>query len=303
MDTDLARIPTPGRDGVEIAAGSSGSSGVVRRVRSFAARWSKVDVLRKAAALSYYAVFSVVPILVIALWIGAQFVDAANLRTHVVSQVGIVLGPAARWLEEAIASAGDFRFGAAALVSFGLLLVGATTALAELESSLDEIFGLEARGDEGWVSLVRARAYALGLIVTLGFLLVVSLFVNGALAASLAWSGAYFGLSERWIALAASEASTFLSAAALFAAVYAWLPSRPIGRRAVVRATLVSATLFTVGRWFLATWLASSDIAESFGAAASLALVLLWFYYSAAIFYTAAILATESSTASRAKRD
>jgi membrane protein len=147
---------------------------------------------------------------------------------------------------------------------------------------------------------VGARAYAFGLILTLGFLLVLSLFANASLTSALHWSGERFGLSGAWVARAISEVSTFLSTAALFAAVYAWLPSRHIGWRAVVRATVVSAALFTVGRWAVATWLVTSEAVSSFGAAASLALVLLWFYYSAVIFYTAALIAAETGIVSPA---
>ena len=256
------------------------------------ARWSEVDVMRKSAALAYYAAFSVVPILVIALWVGALVVDAANLRTHVLAQVGTVFGSStAEWVDAAIAQADDMEGGIAALISIVLLVVGATTALGELKSALDEIFGPGAKRDESWLSLVRARAYALGLILTLGFLLVMSLFANAVFTSVLSWGGTALGLSGAWVARIISEVSTFASTAALFAAVYAWLPSKRIGWRAVLRATLISAALFTIGRWVVSTWLATNEAVSSFGAAASLALVLLWFYYSAVIFYTAAILA------------
>ena len=256
------------------------------------ARWSELDVMRKAAALSYYAAFSVVPILVIALWVGALVVDAANLRTHVLAQVGGLFGPTtAEWVASAISQAGDMKSGIAAIISVVLLIIGATTSLAELKSSLDEIFGSDGKKEESWLSLVRARAYALGLILTLGFLLVMSLFANAALSSAMTWTGDRFGFSGVWVARIIAELSTFISTAALFAAVYGWLPSRHIGWRAVVRATLISALLFSIGRWIVATWLATSEAVSSFGAAASLALVLLWFYYSAVIFYTAAIIA------------
>jgi len=261
-------------------------------VKARIARWSELDVTRKAAALSYYAAFSVVPILVIALWVGALLVDAANLRTHVLAQIGGLFGPTTvQWVDSAIAQAGEMRSGVAALISVVLLVIGATTSLAELKSSLDEIFGNNGVVEESWLSLVRARAYALGLILTLGFLLVTSLFANAALSSAMTWGGERFGLSGVWVARIIAETSTFLSTAALFAAVYGWLPSRHIGWRAVVRATLISATLFSIGRWIVATWLATNEAVSSFGAAASLALVLLWFYYSAVIFYSAAIIA------------
>ena len=272
---------------------------LAERAKGLVARWSEVDVMRKAAALAYYATFSVVPILVIALWVGALVVDAANLRGHVLAQVGTIFGDGtASWVSEAIDQAGEMKGGVAALVSVALLVIGATTSLAELKSSLDEIFGTGKEHEESWLSLVRARAFAFGLILTLGFLLVLSLFANASLTSLLHWGGQRFGLSgAAWVARAISEVSTFVSTAALFAAVYAWLPSRHIGVHAVIRATLISAALFTIGRWVVSTWLVTSEAVSSFGAAASLALVLLWFYYSAVIFYTAAVIAAETGEA------
>lgn len=271
---------------------------LAERAKAFISRWSEINVMRKSAALAYYAAFSVVPILVIALWVGALVVDAANLRGHVLAQVGAIFGEGTTsWVNEAIDQAGDLEGGLAAIVSLVLLVIGATTSLAELKSSLDEIFGTGRTTEESWLSLVRARAYAFGLILTLGFLLVLSLFANASLTSALTWGGERLGLSGAWLARLISELSTFLSTGALFAAVYAWLPSRRIGARAVLRATLISAALFTIGRWVVATWLATSEAVSSFGAAASLALVLLWFYYSAVIFYTAAVLAAESGVA------
>ena len=276
---------------------------LAERAKGLLARWSEVDVMRKAAALAYYAAFSVVPILVIALWVGALVVDAANLRGHVLAQVGTIFGDGtASWVNQAIDQAGEMKSGLAALLSVVLLVIGATTSLAELKSGLDEIFGTGKEHEESWLSLVRARAFAFGLILTLGFLLVLSLFANASLTSVLHWGGERFGLSGAWVARAISEVSTFVSTGALFAAVYAWLPSRRIGVRAVIRATLISAALFTIGRWVVSTWLATSEAVSSFGAAASLALVLLWFYYSAVIFYTAAVIAAETGVAKDVRR-
>ena len=295
MGTTLHDSPSTVREAIDRGLAAGGPIvplGGLAAIKARGSRWSDLDVMRNTAALSNYAAFSVVPILVIALWVGALVVDAANLRSHVLDQVGTIFGPTtAQWVEGALVQAADMEGGIAAIVSVVLLVVGATTVLGELKSSLDEIFGADPATDEGFLSLVKARAYAVGLILTLGFLLVMSLFANAALTAMMSWSGDRFGLSGEVIARIISEVSTFVSTGALFAAVYAWLPSKRIGWRAVLRATLISAALFTIGRWIVATWLATSEAVSSFGAAASLALVLLWFYYSAVIFYTAAILA------------
>jgi membrane protein len=211
-------------------------------VKARIARWSELDVTRKAAALSYYAAFSVVPILVIALWVGALWVDAANLRTHVLAQIGGLFGPTtSKWVDSAIAQAGEMRSGCRGGSSRSCCSSSArrrrspSSSRASTRSS-----ATTASWRRGWLSLVRARAYALGLILTLGFLLVLSLFANAALTSALSWGGERFGFSGRVVARS-SRGLDLRQHRALFAAVYAWLPTRHIGWRAVVRATLISA--------------------------------------------------------------
>ena len=182
--------------------------------------------------------------------------------------------------------------GIAAIVSIVLLVIGATTSLAELKSSLDEIFGSDGeRRRRAGSSLVRARAYALGLILTLGFLLVTSLFANAALVER-------DDLGRRAVrALGRVDRADHRRSVDLrqhrgaLRGCLRWLPSRHIGARAVVRATLISATLSPSAGGSSRRGSRRSEAVSSFGAAASLALVLLWFYYSAVIFYTAAIVA------------
>ena len=255
--------------------------------------WLRSDVFRKSAALAFYTAFSLAPLLVIALWAGSLLVDAETLRQQLLVQLRSLFGDStAQWIDGVLAQTRYERGGVAAFAATALLLVGATTALAELKASLDEIFG---PGDEpaGSISaLVRTRAYALGLIFSLGFLLIVSLFVNATIATlashGLGWLGVGAGLTAR----ITGELSTLLATAALFASIYAWLPSRRIGLRAVLWATGLSAVSFTFGRLVIGEVIANTDV-TAYGAAGAFAVVLLWIYYSAVVFYSAAVLVAE----------
>lgn len=260
--------------------------------------WLRSDVLRKSAALAFYTAFSLAPLLVIALWAGSLLVDAAALRQQLLMQLRDLFGPTtAEWIDGVLAQTRYEGGGLAAMAATALLLVGATTALAELKASLDEIFG---RGDTpgGSISaLVRSRAYALGLIFTLGFLLMVSLFVNATIAALASHGLGWLGIGPGTAARIAGEVTTLLATAALFAAIYAWLPARRIGLRAVLWATGLSAVCFTIGRLVISEVIANTDV-TAYGAAGAFAVVLLWIYYSAVVFYSAAVVVAAALPAS-----
>lgn len=259
-------------------------------LRCVAGYWSQARVMRKAAALAYYAAFSVAPLLVVALAAASLFADARGLERHVLDQVGSLVGrDTADWLAGVLARTSATEGGIAALVAGVVVLVGATTALAELKDGLDEIFAAPPRAEASWWSFLRARAFALGLILTLAFLLVVSLFANALLVAFAAWTTAWLGGDVAPIVV--GELVTFSGTAALFASVYAWLPSAAIGWRGILRATLISTALFAAGRWIVSTWIASADEVSVFGAAGAFAVVLLWVYWSAIAFYSGAVLA------------
>lgn len=252
--------------------------------------WLRSDVLRKSAALAFYTAFSVAPLLVIALWAGSLLVDAAALRQQLLVQLRDLFGTTtAEWVDGVLAQTRYESGGLAALAATALLLVGATTALAELKASLDEIFGPGDTAGGSISALVRSRAYALGLIFTLGFLLIVSLFVNATIAALASHGLGWLGVGAGEAARIAGEITTLLATAALFAAIYAWLPARRIGLRAVLWATGLSAASFTIGRLVIGEVIANTDV-TAYGAAGAFAVVLLWIYYSAVVFYSAAVV-------------
>lgn len=268
------------------------------RARAAAALWSRVDVMRISAALAYYGAFSVAPLLIVALGVAAWFVDARALEGHVVAQIAGVVGPTvAEWIGGVLAETRASEGGLAVSIAGVLVLVGATTALAELKTGLDDIVGAPPASTASWWSFVRARAFALGLILTIALMLVVSMFASAALTAFAASATAFLGESVG--RAVAGEAIVFAGTALLFAAVYAWLPARRLGWRGVAKATLISSTLFTAGRWAIGTWLATGEAVSAFGAAGAFAVFLLWMYYSAVVFYTAAVIAVASGAIGR----
>jgi membrane protein len=174
----------------------------------------------------------------------------------------------------------------AALVSGGVLLWGASGVFAELQSSMNAIWEVKLRPDLGWRETIRRRFLSVAMVLGIGFLLLTSLFLSTILAAFVDRL-----TGETAIASAVLDALlTFAAATAFFAAIFAVLPDLKIAWRHVVPGAALTALLFTLGKNLLAFYLAYGSTASAFGAAGSLAAVLVWVYYSAQIMFFGAEL-------------
>jgi len=259
--------------------------------------WSDDRCSRKAAALSYYAAFSLAPLLVIVLAAGGLVMDSEVLGAALLDQVRQAFGQAGAELVEQmlVSSAKEEVRGWSVGIAIAVLFLGATTAFAELKSSLDDIWRVHADPQavqrSGWWDLLRTRVLSLGLVLTIAFLLLTSLAMNAFLA--LAWRAlsGWVGVAEStWLALA-GELTTWLVVGALFTAIYRVLPEARLGWGHLLKAAAITTALFIVGKWGIGLYLANSAPASSFGAAGSLAILLLWMYYSASIFFLGAQIA------------
>jgi len=251
------------------------------------AAWSNDRCARRAAAVSFYTAFSLAPILVIVLAVAGMIVDTTTLTGAILQEARMLIGePGAALLRELLAASQDGgRQGWAAAAAFAVLLVGATTAFAELKDSLDELFGHDSAATEGVWDLLRTRLLSFGLVLVLAFLLLVSLAVNAAFAVV---SGHLFGTELSWALRAISWFATDIVVIGLFAAIYKLLPEAHLAWRDALLGATVTAGLFIVGRYAIGLYLGNSAPASAFGAAGSLAVLLLWVYYSASIFFLGA---------------
>jgi membrane protein len=238
------------------------------------------------AAISYYTVFSLAPLLVIVIAMAGAFFGREAVQGMVVAQLASLIGnDGAELVEGLVASASDTDKGlVAGLISFFVLLVGATTVFAELQSALDRIWHVpESKKPSGLLAMVRARLLSFGLILGLAFLLMVSLAVSAGVAAFGAWMG---GLMPGWEILL-QVLNTLVSlgvATLLFAMIYKLMPSTVIRWRDVWVGALVTAVLFEIGKLLIGLYLGKSGVTESFAAAGSLVVLLAWVYYAAQIF-------------------
>jgi len=249
--------------------------------------WVEQRAASKGAALAFYTLFSMTPILVLAIALAGYFFGAQAAEGELVEQMRSLAGPnGAQAIQALLAAARDPAAGfVATLIASVLLLVGATSVFAELKGSLDEMWGMGAPRRAGFTMLVRTRLLAFGLVLVLGFLLLISLAVSAALALLERYAGAW-GSSAALSVL--SSLISFGVIALLFAVIYKMLPDVELSWRDVWIGALVTAALFTLGKHAIGLYLGNGAVASSFGAAGSVVALLAWVYYSAQIFFLGA---------------
>jgi membrane protein len=253
-------------------------------VRQTFKEWSNDKGPRLGAALSYYTVFSMAPLLLLVISIAGLAFGRAAAEGRIFAELSGILGPdAARLVELAVAKANQPRGG---LVGAGigavLLLSGATGVVVELQDALNTVWKLVPKPNRGLWGLVRTRLLSLGMVLALGFLLLVSLAVSAALAALSGWLRRLIGdavvvgwLLDGVIALAAIST--------LVALLYKFLPDARVAWRDVWVGAVVAAVLFLAGKYLIGLYVAKASVASPFGAAGSLAVLMVWVYYSAQI--------------------
>lgn len=242
------------------------------------------EALTRGAAISYYTVTSLGPILVIVVAVAGLAFGRDAAQGAVVQELSGLMGQqSAGLLQSALQGASGLASGViAGAVGFIALLITASGVFVEMQTALNVIWGLPPKGDVV-TRMLRARATSLGLVAALGFMLLVSLLVSAALSAL---GGAIervipFGtVVLRMIDIVISTALI----AVMFAAIYKVLPDRDIAWRDVWHGAVTSTVLFTIGKYLIGLYIGSSAIVTSYGAAASVIVVLLWLYYSSQIF-------------------
>ncbi len=243
------------------------------------------ECLSRAASIAYFTLFSLSPLLVVAMAIAGAVFGEEAARGAVEAQLTGLLGPdAAAAIQAAIRGASDVGAGTlAGLFGIGMLLLTASGTFGEVQSALNAIWKTAVPQQSGVSQLLKAKAAAIGLVAATGFLLLTSLVASAAIAALGHWiEGRMPG--GALLIQAVNMVVSLLLLSVLFAAIYKVLPDRRIAWRDVAVGALATAALFTVGKYAIGLYIGNAGIAGSFGAAGSLAAALVWIYYSSLIF-------------------
>ena len=270
------------------------SRDLVGVLRCAATEWLAHRAASKGAALAFYTLFSLAPILVLVIAVAGLFYGHEAAQGQLIDELrGLVGTQGAETIQAILAGARNKEDGLFATIVAGvLLLIGATSVFAELKDSLDEIWGVPPPKDAGFWDLVRTRLLSFGLILVLGFLLMVSLVVSAGLAVVENLIGGMWkdaAVVMGWVARGIS----FMVIAVLFGVIYKLLPRIRLSWNDVIIGAIGTAAMFSLGKFLIGLYIGNSGAADSFGAAGSLIALLLWVYYSAQIFFLGAEFARQ----------
>jgi membrane protein len=246
--------------------------------------WWEDGAARLAAALSYYTAFAIAPLLVLVVAIAGALFGEDAIRGQLERELSSLVGPeAAGLIEEMVARAGtEDGAGWASALGIVALLFGATGVFSELQNALNTVWDVEPKPGRGIVGFVKTRVLSFAMVLGIGFLLLVSLVLSAVLALVSSSIGR-LAFGEAALATAFSFLGSFITITLLFAMIYKYLPDVRIAWRDVWVGAAVTSFLFSTGKWLIGLYLGRSATASAYGAAAALAILLLWVYYSAQI--------------------
>ena len=253
-------------------------------------QWIDDQPFQLAAALSYYTLFSVAPLMIIVIAIaGLAFGREAAQNQIFETLQGMIGQESARAIQEMIQSASNQpKTGiVSTVVGIIALVFGAGGVIGQLQTSLNTIWGVMPKPGQGIWGFVRQRFISFAMILGIGFLLLVSLVVSALVTGLTQLMGSWLGGSE-FVSHALDIVVSFIFISALFAMIYKFLPDVRIEWRDVWIGAVLTSFLFTVGKFLIGSYLGSSGATSAYGAAGSLITVLLWVYYSSLIFFLGA---------------
>jgi membrane protein len=248
--------------------------------------WFDDNAPRHGAAIAYYTLFAIAPVLVLVIGIAGLVFGEDAVRGEIVAQISGLIGrDGAEAVQAILQRASEPRegIGASVLGLVGLLFAG-TGAFLELQAALNKVWEVKAATNGGFdvKALVRRRLRSLGVVVSIGFVLMVSLTVNAAVNAAVAWFG---GLAQGWplVVLIVNQLVNLAVASLLFGILFRVLPDVRLSWSDVAVGAIVTAILFSVGQRLIGLYLGNSSLASPFGAAGTIAIILVWVYYSTQI--------------------
>jgi membrane protein len=246
--------------------------------------WSRDNASTTGAALAFFCAFSLAPLLVILMTIAGVVLGEQAAYGDIQAQLQALFGPStAKTIMGAVQASKHTNGVLSTIVSVVTLIVGASTVLTALQTALDQMWQSSNIAPRGLRGFVRSRLLSFGFILTLGFLLLVSLTISTAL------SNLRAQVAQRYAGIVGilgvvDFIASLIIVACLFALIYRYMPAKRVSWRTVIAGGILTAVLFDVGRWAVGLYLAHSTQPSAFGAAASFAALLLWLYYTAQIF-------------------
>jgi membrane protein len=260
---------------------------IVSLLRETYKEWNDNEPFELSSAVAYYAIFSLPALLVIIIAVAGIFFGQEAVRGQVAGQIGHMLGKdAGEGIQTMIINASKSgKNTIATIIGIATLLFGATGVFIQLQKSLNKIWKVKANPNEGFKRLLALRATSLGLILAIGFLLLVSLVITAALAALGNWITHLLPDFMLYVMYVVNFLISFGMMTLLFAMIYKFLPDVNIHWKTVWFGAMVTAFLFEIGKFLLSIYFGKAEPASAYGAAGSVVLILLWVSYSCMILF------------------
>jgi membrane protein len=247
-------------------------------------------VLKLSGALAYFTVFSIGPMLIVAIFFADIFYGREAIEGTIYHQIKDFVGdePAAQ-IQSLIRNAAlSGKSTVTAIIGFVTLVIGATTVFAEIQDSINLIWNLKAKPEKGWMKMLVDRLLSFSIVITLGFLSLVSLLINGLLEALGKRLEQVFPQIALPVIYSINLLITMIVITGLFAIIFKVLPDAKIRWKDVTIGAVVTALLFMLGKFGISFYIGHSNINTAYGTAGSLVILLIWVYYSAIILYLGA---------------
>jgi membrane protein len=247
------------------------------------------NVLKLSAALAYYTIFSLPGLIIIVLWVSDIFYGHEAVEGKVYGQIASLVGSdAAVQIQETIRNATLSSEGSfATAVGLITLIIGATSVFGEIQDSINLVWRLKARPKKGrgWLKLIINRLLSFSIVISLGFLLLVSLVLNGVMDALIDRLTRVFPETQVIVVYIVNLLITFIMTSLLFGLIFKVLPDARIEWKHVRAGAFATALLFMGGKFLISYYLGHSKMSSAYGAAGSIIVILLWVYFSAIILY------------------
>lgn len=252
--------------------------------------FSADNILKYSASLAYYTVFSIAPLLVVITALFGWFFGKEAMEGQIYQQLNSFVGSkAAIQIQDMIKNVhltGNNFF--ATIVSIGILLVGATSIFGEIQDSINKIWGLRVKPNKVWWRLILTRLLSFSLILSIGFIMMVSLMLNALVAAFGKFIGKYIENYSVYVIQITEAALSFVVACFLFSLIFKILPDAKVKWRVVLFGGFITALFFTIGKLGIGYYLGRSNFTSLYGAAGSIIVLMAWVYYSSIILYLGA---------------
>lgn len=243
--------------------------------------------LKLSASLAYYTIFSIAPLLILIISLVSFFYGQDAMQDRIVPQISELVGDkAALQIQEMIKNLQlSGKTGIAVVIGVVTLIIGATTVFLEIQDSINIIWRVKAKPKKGWLQMLKNRFLSFSLIISLGFLLLASLVVNGIIVALQNTLTRFLPDTTVFIFDLVNLGITFIIISFLFGIIFKFLPDVKIPWKSVRKGAFFTSLLFMLGRYVISIYIEKAGTASAYGAAGSLIIILLWVYYISAILY------------------